>query len=377
MGLRSLGILQRWELESFDQLMQLRPDEGPDQRLFLVTITERDVQSQPAAERGVASLSDRALYRLLTKLKQGQPRAIGLDIYRDYAVKPEFSQLVNRMQRSDRLVAICHYGNPGVPPPPEVKSQSQGFNNVLLDSDSVIRRQLLAVSSAAPCQNRFSFNFQLAIRYLKHKQISVKFTPEAYLQLGSVVFRTIDANTNGYYNLNASGHQVMLNYRATRQVATRVSLQEVLSDDFDLAAIRDRIVLVGTTDQSFQDTHWQTPYSQNQGNVQTTSGVEIQAHMVSQILSAVLDQRPLIGWLPKPVEVIWIGAWALTGGLLAYSLRSLLHWLLSSGMMIVILYSSCLAILTVQGGWIPLVPTAIAFIATGSTIILLPRLKRD
>ncbi|MBF2026434.1 MAG: CHASE2 domain-containing protein, partial [Oscillatoriales cyanobacterium C42_A2020_001] len=118
-GLRSLGFLQQWELKAFDQLMVLRPDEGPDKRLFLVTITERDVQSQPDAERGVMSLSDQSLNRLLTKLEQAQPRAIGLDIYRDYSVKSELTQLTKQMQRSDRLVAICHYGDPGVPPLPK------------------------------------------------------------------------------------------------------------------------------------------------------------------------------------------------------------------------------------------------------------------
>lgn len=372
-GLRSLGVMERWELTAFDQLLHLRPNEGPDKRLLLVTITEQDVQSQLAAERGVASLSDRTLNRLLTKLEQAKPRAIGLDIYRDYPVASHLPTLVNQLRRSDRLVAICSYGRPGVPPAPEVKPHAQGFNNVPLDSDRVVRRHLLAVSNAAPCQNKFSFNMQLAVRYLKEQ--SLQFTPDAYIQIGSVVFKTMTPTTGGYHQTNTSGHQVMLNYRATQQIAQTLSLQQVLSDQFDPTTARDRIVLIGTTDPSFNDTHWLTPYRAHQGTVQTMAGVEVQAHMVSQILSAVLDQRPLIWSLSQPAELVWIAAWAFAGGLLACGLRTLPRWSLASGMAIAILYGGCLIILTVKGGWLPLVPAAIALVMTGSTVIVAPRLQ--
>ncbi|WP_421654384.1 CHASE2 domain-containing protein [Leptothermofonsia sp. ETS-13] len=374
-GLRSLGMLERWELAAFDQLLRLRPEEGPDQRLLLVTITEQDVQSQPAAERGVASLSDRMLNQLLAKLEAAKPRAIGLDIYRNYPVNPNLPQLAQRMQRSDRLVAICYFGNPGVYPPPEVQPHAQGFNNVLLDSDRVVRRHLLAVGDASPCQNKFSFNMQIGVRYLKQEQFTLQYTPDDYIQIGDVVFRTITANTGGYHQINHSGHQVILNYRATRQIAQTVSLQQVLHDQVDLATIRDRIVLIGTTDPSFNDTHWITPYSAHQRTVQTMAGVEVQAHMVSQILSAVLDQRPLIWTLSQSAEQGWILFWAWIGGLLACWLRTLPRWLLASGMAIAILYGGCLAILTMEGGWLPFVPGAIAFLLAGNFVILIPWLQ--
>lgn len=373
-GLRSLGVLERWELAAFDQILRLRPTEGPDKRLLLVTITEQDVQSQPAAERGVASLSDRTLNRLLTKLEQAQPRAIGLDIYRNYPVDSNLPELASRMLRSDRLVAICSYGSSGTPPPPEVKAHAQGFNNVLLDPDRVVRRHLLSVDDASPCQNQLSFNLQLAVRYLKGHPL--QFTSDNYIQMGDVVFRTVTTTTGGYHQIDASGHQVMLNYRATQQIAPTVSLQQVLSDRFDPAIVRDRIVLIGTTDPSFNDTHWLTPYSVHQGTIQTLAGVEVQAHMVSQILSAVLDQRPLIWSLPQPAEWVWIAVWASTGGLLACCLRTWPRWLLASGLAIAILYGGCLMILTLQGGWLPLVPGAIALVLTGTIVILVPQLQQ-
>ncbi len=154
MGMRSLDWLQSWELQTFDLLMQLRPNEGIDKRILLVTITEKDVQSQSAQERGRSSLSDRSLAELIAKLEPYKPRVIGLDIYRDRAVGEGYNPLAAWMRKSDRFFIICHYGNPGVNPPPEVPSIRQGFNNVLSDADEVLRRHPLAVSSAFPCQTR-------------------------------------------------------------------------------------------------------------------------------------------------------------------------------------------------------------------------------
>jgi hypothetical protein len=155
-GMRSLGWLQSWELRAFDQLMQLRPDEGLDKRLLMITITEKDVQAQPPQERVGASLSDRSLAQLVAKLEPYQPLAIGLDIYRDRPVKADYKDLATRMQNNNGFFSICHYGDPGVIPPPEVPAERQGFNNVEVDSDEVLRRHVLGVSSPSPCQNNYS-----------------------------------------------------------------------------------------------------------------------------------------------------------------------------------------------------------------------------
>ncbi|NMG09020.1 CHASE2 domain-containing protein [Brasilonema sp. UFV-L1] len=95
------------------------------------------------------------------------------------------------MRTSDRLFAICLYGQPGVPPPPEVPPQRQGFNNVLLDSDDVIRRHLLAVGISSPCQTEYAMSWQLATRYLADEKIQEKTSPDNYLQLGKTVFKTV------------------------------------------------------------------------------------------------------------------------------------------------------------------------------------------
>jgi CHASE2 domain-containing sensor protein len=362
-GVRSLGGFQELELKTFDPIQQLRPNEGLDRRLLLVTITEEDVQNQPAEERGAASLSDRSLDRLLTKLEQSPVKAIGLDIYRDNPVKPKYLDLAARMKKSDRFFAICFYGNPGVPPPPEVPSQQQGFNNILLDSDNVLRRHLLSVESPEPCQSQYSFSLQLAQRYLRGVARPDKFVPKnssGYIQLGKTVFKTLETDTGGYHNLDDRGHQILINYRASRQIAETVTLTEFLNN-YSSQKLENRIVLIGTVAPSFNDHRWQTPLG-------TMTGLEVQAHLVSQILSTVLDNRPSIWSLPKPLEVIWIGLWSIIGAIIAWQFSGKHKLLLVGGIALMILSASSGILFVFQGCWIPLIPSGLVAILTGLTV---------
>ncbi|NEO92454.1 MAG: CHASE2 domain-containing protein [Moorea sp. SIO3G5] len=380
MVVRSLGLFQPWELQGFDQLMRLRPNEGLDQRLLLVTITEKDVQSQPKEERRGTSLSDRSLAKLLAKLEQYQPSAIGLDIYRENPVGGEYQDLATFMKTSDDFFAICKYdnpeGDPGVPPPPEVSKVRQGFNNVSLDPDGIIRRNLLAVESPSPCQSDYSFSFQLARRYLADRGIFWE-KQDNNLKLGTTVFKTLGDNAGGYHNLDSRGHQILLNYRASAQIAETVSLAEVLRDDFNAELVRNRIVIIGTIAPSFNDHRWDTPYSRGQFSVKTMTGIEIQAHMISHILSAVLDNQPLIWWWSEPGEALWIWWWAVVGGMVARNFNVLRAVLLGTGTAVVVLYGSCWVLLIVTGGWVPLIPATIALVATSASVVVYCRLQSD
>lgn len=374
-GIRYLGLLQGWELQSFDSLMRQRPTEKPDDRIVLVTITEEDVKSQPADERQAASLSDRSLEQLLSKLLQHQPNAIGLDIYRERKVRAEYPQLAHKMRQAPNLFGICKYGSTS--PPPELTPERQGFNNVLLDTDRVIRRHLLAISdSSEPCESKYAFNWQLATHYLADKGIEVEFTSDGYLKLGKTVFTTIElqqSNTGGYRNFADGGHQILLNYRATNKIAHKYSLREILEDKFNPESIKNKIILVGTVAPSFNDHLWRTPYSGGQWSIQTISGVELQAHMVSQILSSVLDNRPLISALPLGSENIWIFCSSIIGSLLA--------WIFSSSRIKLIVYTVignsivyfiCWLSLTINALWLPLIPIILASLGTtGLTIFLI------
>jgi CHASE2 domain-containing sensor protein len=98
----------------------------------------------------------------------------------------------------------------------------------------------------------------------------------------------------------------------------------------------------------------------------------LQAQMVSQIISAVLDHRPLLWVWPDWGENLWIFAWSAAGGLLVWRVRSPL--VLSIGCAIALVsLGGCCWILLSYGGWIPLIPAAVVLVITPVTARLLNR----
>jgi CHASE2 domain-containing sensor protein len=369
MGVRQTGVFQPLELKALDQQMRLRPSEGLDQRLLLVKVTEEDIKKyrQP--------LPDVVLAKLLAKLEQYQPRVIGLDIYRDNSVnyrdvpvEPNYTDLLTQLRRNNRLVPICKVSSAsdsGISPLPGIPVERLGFSNVLEDSDRTIRRHLLyqTLSSTSPCKTPYALNLQLAFQYLEAEGISRKFTRkgEGDLQLGNTVFKDLESRAGGYQRYDARGQQILLNYRASKQVAQEVTLSEILNGQFDPNWINNRVVLIGVTAVSVKD-NFSTPYGERRGLL-------IQAEMVSQILSAVLDRRPLLQPLPQWGDALWIWGWSLVGGLLACRFRSIPLRMLGGSTAFGALYGLCFVFLT-QGDWVPLVPPAIALVTTGRIVVV-------
>jgi len=375
MGVRQLGMLQSLELRAFDQLLRLRPNEGPDPRLLIVTVTEKDVQNQKSQERRSASLSDRALAKLLQKLQPFQPAVVGLDIYRDFPVDPELAGLKTYLQQNSRFIATCEVGGgdeyPGIKPPPEVPQERISFSDFPIDPDQAVRRQLLGMSKddQSSCITDTSFSFRVAQAFLATKGIQPERTQLGDLRMGSTVFQKLEPRTSGYQHLDTLGYQVLLNYRASTSIARQVTLSSILSNSLDAELpqlVKDRIVLIGTTAKSFKD-YFATPYSSGQWP-QEMPGILIQAHMVSQILSAVLDQRPLLWWFPPWGETFWVWVWSVVGGILVWHFRSPLRLGLAGSAVLVTLYSLCFVFL-LNGGWVPLVPSALALILTGGSVM--------
>lgn len=374
MGARYLGMLQSWELQAFDQLMGLRPDEYPDSRILVVTIDESDISQNQDLIGG--EISDFALNKVLEEVENINPRAIGLDIYHDFPAKQK--DLANRFANNSDLVTVCKVpapaaGDAGVAAPPGVPAERQGFSDVLQDPDGVTRRHLLAmdVDPASPCAASYAFSVQLAMRYLSAEGFEPKASPEGFLQIGDVVFKPMKARTGGYQKFAHQGHQVLLNYRSPRgieNIAAQISLTQVLQGKLKKVqpdVVKERIILIGTTGGSFGDL-WLTPYSRM--NAQQLPGVLLQAQMVSQILSAVMDRRPLIWVFPAWGEILWVFGWSFAGGMLAWRFRSplLLGIVMTSGC--VILYGVCYVFLVQSGCWVPLVPSVIALVATSGSV---------
>lgn len=298
LGIQKLGVFEPLEMKVYDQMMQLRGDPGPDSRLLIVALTEKDIQ------KWNWPLSGELLERLLGKLEAYEPRAIGLDIFRDLPVQPGHEKLLQRLQQSDIIIPICkHSGsnNPGIAAPKGIEAERVGFNDVVEDTDATIRRNLLLVSAeeSDSCQSTYSFSLQLALKYLEVGGIQLKFTPKKELQLRDTVFKPLQSNAGGYQKADTNGYQILLNYHSGHQIAQKVTITEILENQVKPDLVKDRIVLIGSTANSLNDifnTPFATGKSDNSGKM---AGIEIHAHSVSQILSAVLNKQPLFWFLPE------------------------------------------------------------------------------
>ena len=373
---QSSGLLQPLELRAFDQLMRLRPPEAMDSRLLLVEATETDINQYGFP------LPDAVLAQAIAALEQHQPRTIGLDIFRDRAIGKGYPQLSHHLQHSDRLILTCSVSEtsnpnkPGIPPAPNLPAERLGFSDVVVDPDGILRRHLLFMTPdySDPCTTDHALSVRVALHYLATENIHPQNLTRKQIQLGQARFHDLDENAGAYHQIDDRGIQVLLNYRAAHPLAHQIKLADVLTGNINPAWIADRLVLIGVTAPTTAD-RFSTPYTQGTWPHQDQPGLILQAQMVSQILSAALDGRPLLKTWSNSMERLWIFSWALLGSLMVWRYRHPLYWILAIPITLGILTSIGLGLL-IQGIWIPLVPAAIVFVATSSSIVAYTRFQR-
>ncbi|MCA1994826.1 MAG: CHASE2 domain-containing serine/threonine-protein kinase, partial [Coleofasciculus sp. S288] len=364
-GGRKLGLLEPLELSAYDRLVQLRPTLPPDSRLLVVHWTEQDIQRYPYP------LPDQLIDELLAKLEQHQPAVIGLDNYRDKATHPD---LLARLSKSDRIISVCqlrHGNDPGTPAPPSVSEKNVGFSDVVVDKPSgIVRRGLLYTgpTETPGCTTQLSLSFQLATRYLeKMKGIKPELTEKEDLKLGKTVIKPLSPTSGGYQHGDAEGYQILLNYRSPDALAQSVTLSDVLNNKIDPSWVKDRIVLIGSSASSLKDDFY-TPYSSGNGPLQKMPGVEVHGQIVSQILSAVLDGRPIFWFWPDWGEVLWIWGWSLTGGVLVRVIRHPGQLVLAEGTALALLLGTSM-VLFLGSGWIPAVAPSLGLIIASTSVL--------
>ncbi|MGK7889262.1 MAG: CHASE2 domain-containing protein [Leptolyngbyaceae cyanobacterium] len=368
-GLRWLSLLQQFELQAYDQFVRSQPDNWSlRDRVLIVGIDEADIQYQnnQGMERQ-GSLSEQALQVLLEKITPHQPALIGLDIIHDYP----FSAEVTHELEDQTFVAICQASSqmsnlPGIRPPDDFSMEKVGFNNVPLDPDGVVRRQVLGKHSDSLCPVNESFSYRLAQLYLQKVEtieaewVATSSSRPREIRLGKRVLSRLSSNSGAYQfpQGGPGGYQVMVNYYPIEPNV--IHLREVLSGSMDTqlqSLVANRIILIGVIDR---DRH-ATSYNPK---LDPVPGVIIHAHMMKQVIDFALGDRTLLSWWPEWLENLWIGGWSLIGvgigGGIRRVWRSPFSFILSFMVGVGILWGTCL-ILFVQGWWVPFIPSLISF----------------
>lgn len=366
---RYLGFFQPLELFAYDFLIKMRSPLPRDERIVIVGIGEDDVE-----KIGTAIIPDGIYAQVIQNLLKQQPIAIGLDIYRDVPIPPGTNELNQLFQNHENIIGIEKMIGDSrqyrVKPNPILKEKKQiGFNDILFDRDNKIRRALLAL----PDRKAFSLAMYLAGIYLEKHNIKIipKTTQDnqQYWQVGEAALIPLEKNDGSYSNIDSGGYQILLNYRSKANHFATVSLGDVFENRIPSDWGKDKIILIGFVGESFQDVHL-TPYTNSPD--QRMPGVEIHAHIISQILDSAKGDRTLIKTWNDTKENLWIIFWTFLGATITWNLRKSSNFregiIIFVGVEIILIAIVYYAFL--NNWWIPLLPPLTGLIASAGGITI-------
>lgn len=380
---RGVGILEGAELRVLDVLMRRQPAEARDERITIVEFTEADIQAL-----GSFPVPDTIIHQLLVDLRQYHPRVIGLDIYRDIPtvsqVQPDLQtarqahqDLMALLRNAGNIIAIEKVLDPPVPAPPGVPQTHVGFADALLDEDGFVRRSILGAPSLATQAFRLSLTIQLAQRYLAAVGVELDngIKDHTAMRFGDLELTNLQPNSGGYVNDDTGGNPVILiNFRKHEQPFRRVSYGEFMAGEVSAEWFSDRIVLVGMTAVSTKD--YLNSAAIASANPGLVPGVVVQAHAVSQIISAVLDGRPLLQPLATPWEYIAIVAAGLFGmGLI--QCRRVIPVCIALFLGIGSLPFLAAYLLLPLGVWMPAFPIGLVYFINGGSAVIYRIYQRE
>jgi CHASE2 domain-containing sensor protein len=238
--LRSMGLAQTIDLVLYDLITNQRPQgSGRDTPITLVGIEESDIQ------RFGWPIDDGLFCKAIDTLEAQGVQAIGFDLYRDKGVGPNQECLRDRFRNQPTLVSIFNVAA-GIPAVPGTPIERQSYNDMSLDADGVMRRDLVHVTG----QDEATVSFPMRVLEVATGDRSIRTAIDA----GTHRDAWLTANGGGYHNaIDAGlGFQRLLQFREPGSYPM-VSLAALLEGNVQDHLIQDRIVLIGSTAPSLRD----------------------------------------------------------------------------------------------------------------------------
>lgn len=357
--LQAVGIIQSRELRAFDKLLLWRPTTAIDKRIVVVYETEDDIR------RYGHPLSDQVLADALLAIEKAGARVVGVDKYRDVRVAPGREALDSVLRRYGNIVWIFFVGDSqqeSIPPPSLLANDPEriGFNDVIEDPDGVTRRGLLFLD--ADGKTYYSFPLMLALHYLAAEKTGAQADAQGYFNLNGISLPPIDSHFGAYNHVDAAGYQIILDYPGLPQPFTSFTLADLLEGKIAAEALRDKIVLLGSTASSLHDFRLLP-------NEIRSFGVNYHAYFTSQLLNtAFLQKMPLRAW-PDYAEYFWLLTWCIVGALTSLHrgcLKCLLAFIAGEFLLLLL----CDYILLNLGWWIPVMTPLLGWAcALGSSVL--------
>jgi adenylate cyclase len=366
MGARELGWLVSWELGAFDGYLRLRPVLTSEPPVAMVWVGEQEFTKYNHP------LPDRVLVDALKGILKQEPRAVGIDIYRDRPQGEGWDDLRSLLLSDPRIVVVeklADAQDPAVPPPPFLPDRSQvGFADIPPSADGVARRGLLMLWDEQG-QAFLSFPLQLALRHLYTEGLTMAADPERpeFVRFGATTLPPFYSDLGGYKRADDGGYQYLLDYRRANRSYPSATLSEVLSGQVDPAFFRDRVVVVGTDSPSVKD-DFQTPSGFLPGEQPLIRGAELHAHAIDQLIRLARGEAKPIASLTESQEALWILAWCLLGAVVATRVRSPLSLVVTLMLELAVLLVG--SYVTFLGAWwIPVVPAAVGSLGSSGLVV--------
>ena len=234
-GLQQSPLVETANLLVYDLAINLRnrsSDGGAKDIKWPITvvgINEADIK------RYGWPLDDTLLCRALQQLNTLGASAIGLDLYRDQA-KP---CLQDEIQRNPRLISIRNQLN-GITAIPGAPTRQQAFNDLVVDADRVVRRDLIHVGGQEEALR------SLPLRLLE----TASQTRDLDRQLEQLnEHHWLNGQSGGYQDLDAAGYQAMLPVYPPGRYPI-VDLAALLEGEVGQDMISGRVVLIPGLDTS-------------------------------------------------------------------------------------------------------------------------------
>lgn len=374
--LRTLSLLQTAELSAIDILLRLRPSEATDERIVIIAIDQKDINQYQWP------LSDQLLADLLEKINEQNPAAVGLDIVRDRPIGLGEAAFRSQIESMPNFVGIeALHANPDFYTKPldvmwkldsnGEKKEGVGFNNLVLDADGVVRRNILYWGFEET--TRRSFALQLAQVYLKS---NYGIMPEGYptdqpkyMRLGDAVFFNLRDFYSPYGWLDPSENYQIISNMRDPDTFKKVNLSDVLTGRVPKDLFRDRVVLIGSVSENTKD-FFLSPFSdETEDGPGRINGVDIHANFTSEMLSAALDDRPLLRTFTFWQDGAWVLIWAILGSGVVWRWRSPTKGGIALIVGTGIILGSTYVLFTF--GWLfPVVPSLLALITSAVVVTI-------
>ncbi|MEM1238920.1 MAG: CHASE2 domain-containing protein [Cyanobacteria bacterium P01_H01_bin.26] len=392
LGARSFGAFHALELMVLDRFLTLNTQlsiESTDGDITLVEIDPPYVQG--SVEKGYTISAD-SLADIVETIFANEPTVVGADIV-SYRITGENQERLRSLinQRSN-LITVANYSSNSVNSAEPIAgltggqlAEQVGFNDLIFDRDGIIRRAFLGFHLNNEADN---FKTSFAIQVTKGHFASKAQADEGKrikLENGIKDLKTMRFDTReiprlvsnyGYTDQQTKGIQTLINYRGNPKPFEVVTASDLLEPQTDRSSlIKDKIIILSLAGAARDFAIPTAIVDSSSGESPLASGIDIQTHIISQIVQAVEEQRPLI-WTDRTAQYTFLIVVSILGISCGRFSKDTLSGLIS--LLVTVFASIFLSYLFLLrlGLWLPLTAALVSTTANGLVYINYAQNKR-